>query len=422
MSTLICSHTRSCTLCNWVSDDLALSAATIWLCASCQTCTTRCPQGIDLARVMDALRQIALARGRKPAVPAVATFQSVFLRDIRLLGRSYEPGLIVEMNMRMGSPLKDAGMGLRMATRGKIRLLPSVTRPPKGPRRMAQADEIGYYPGCSLHSLSSELDVSTRAVASELDLALVEPDGWTCCGSSAAHGSDHVLATALPLRNLALMEESGFTEVVAPCSACYFRFKSAQRDLREDAALQSAVAEQIGSAGGRVRVLSLLDLLGRADVQRRLVERVSRPLRTLRIASYYGCLLTRPPSVTGALHPENPQQMDDIVAALGAEAIDWSYKTDCCGGSLSLTRTSVALALTRRLLLAARDLGVDAVVTSCPMCHVNLDARQAQLGLDFQLPVLYITQLIGLSLGLPARRLGLSKHMVSPQKVLDRLV
>ena len=359
--------------------------------------------------------------GASRLLPAVAAFQSVFLRDIRLLGRSYEPGLIVEMNMRTHQPLKDAGMGLRMAARGKIRLLPSVTRQPKQARRTARSGEIGYYPGCSLHSLSSELDLSLRAVAPELGLALAEPDGWTCCGSSAAHGRDHVLATVLPLRNLALLEESGFTEVVAPCSACYFRFKSARHDVQADDALRSAVAAQIGAAGGGIKVLSLLDLLERSDVRARLAGSVRRPLQGLRVASYYGCLLTRPPWVTGAQHAENPQQMDGIVAALGAEAVDWSYKTDCCGGSLSLTQTPVALDLTRRLLLEARALGVDAIVTSCPMCHVNLDARQTQLGLDFQMPVLYITQLIGLALGLPARRLGLSKHMVSPGPLLARI-
>lgn len=113
--------------------------------------------------------------------------------------------------------------------------------------------------------------------------------------------------------------------------------------------------------------------------------------------------------------------MDRLVAALGGEAVDWSYKTDCCGGSLSLTKTELALALTRKLLLAARAMGANVITTSCPMCHVNLDARQSQLGLDFQMPVLYITQLMGLAFGLPARRLGLGKHMVSPQPVLRAL-
>jgi heterodisulfide reductase subunit B len=404
------------------SDDRALASKTIWLCASCQTCSTRCPQGLDVARIMDTLKVIALERGKKPAVPAVATFQSVFLRDVRLLGRSYEPGLIVEINQRTRNPLKDVGMGLKMAAKGKVRLLPEVARLPKTPKRRAQPGEIAYYPGCSLHSLSSELDVSTRAVAGELGLSLAEPDGWICCGSSAAHGQDHVLATTMPMQNLALMEKGGFEEVVAPCSACYFRFRSALHDVRADHDLAIEVARRSGYAyQDSLRVLSVLDLLADRVGTAAIAARVTKSLRGLRVVSYYGCLLSRPPAITGEEHPENPQQMDRIVAALGGEAVDWSYKTDCCGGSLSLTKTELALELTRKLLLAAKALDADAITTSCPMCHVNVDARQSQSGLDFSIPVLYVTQLMGLAFGLAPGRLALAKNMISPQPVLDRI-
>lgn len=398
--------------------DTVLVSRAIWLCASCQTCSTRCPQGLDVALIMDVLKSVALQRGVRPSVPAVAAFQSVFLRNIGLLGRSYEPALIMEMNLRTRRPTKDIAMGLGMVRRGKVRLAPEIVRRPRSPRHGAQADQIAYYPGCSLHSLSSELDLSTRAVAAELGLTLAEPEGWTCCGSSAAHGRDRELATTLPLQNLALIAESGFSEVVAPCSACYFRFKAAQRDVREDEALRSRVEVRLGrGAAGDVRVLSVLDLLAEKVGIASIKARVRKPLQGLRVLSYYGCLLTRPPAITGAARPENPQQMDEIVAALGAQAVDWSYKTECCGGSLSLTQTGLAIELTRKLLLAARALQADAVVTSCPMCHVNLDARQSQLGLDFELPILYITQLMGLAFALAPRRLGLHKHMVSTKAV-----
>lgn len=425
-------------------DDEVLHSSTIWLCAACQTCSTRCPQALDVARLMDHLRIIAHERGVPARVPAVAAFQSAFLRQVGLLGRSYEPALVVEMNLRTRQPLKDVGMGLGMVRRRKIKLTPEITRPPAQPRRMAQTGEIAYYPGCSLHSLSSELDASTRTVAAELGLALVEPEGWTCCGSSAAHGRDHVLATTLPMQNLGLIEKSGFSEVCAPCSACFFRFKSALADMgyavsasqeegaephptplpgreRETKALRATVEKRTGYAyQNRLRVLTVLDLFTEKVSREAVAGRVTRPLRGLRVVSYYGCLLTRPPAITGAAHAENPQQMDTLVAAAGADAIDWSYKTDCCGGSLSLTRTELALDLTRKLIVAARRLNADAIATSCPMCHVNLDARQAQLGLDFQIPVLYITQLMGLAFGLPGRRLALDKHMVSTAPVTRR--
>ena len=273
-------------------------------------------------------------------------------------------------------------------------------------------------------------------MGAELGLKLVEPEGWTCCGSSAAHGRDHVLATVLPVQNLSLIEQCGFTEVTAPCSACYFRFKSALYDMGcapapsqgegwgegRCADLRSEIAQRTGYAyQNRLRVLSVLDLLVEKVGMDRIAARVTKPLRSLRVVSYYGCLLTRPPQITGAEHAENPQQMDRIVATMGADAVDWSYKTECCGGSLSLTQTELALALTRKLLLAARALDTDVITTSCPMCHVNLDARQSQLGLDFQIPVLYITQLMGLAFGLPARRLALEKNMVGPKTVLDRI-
>jgi heterodisulfide reductase subunit B len=394
-------------------DEQALNNSTIWLCAACQTCTTRCPQGLDVARLMDTLRIIARERGVAPRVPAVAAFQTVFLRNIRLLGRSYEPALILEMNLRTRQPFKDVGMGLGMIARRKLKLTPSMARLPAAPKRVAQPGEIAYYPGCSLHSLSSELDESTRAVAGELGLKLVEPDGWTCCGSSAAHGSDQALATRLPMQNLALIEHSGFSEAVAPCSACYFRFKSAQHDVGHT----PAPSEGEGQPPA-VRVLSLLDLLTEKVEPMAMAARVRRPLTGLRVVSYYGCLLTRPPAITGAAHAENPQQMDKLVAATGAQSLDWSDKTTCCGGSLSLTKTELALELTRKLVLAAQAHGADAIITSCPMCHVNLDARQAQLGLDFSMPVLYITQLLGLAFGLPPQHLGLGRHMVSTRGLL----
>lgn len=402
--------------------DRVLNSKTIWLCASCQTCTTRCPQGIDLAKIMDGLKAVALERGIKPQVPEVALFHKVFLRNVNVLGRAYELGLIAEMNVRTGQLFKDVGMGLGMVRKNKVKILPSLTRSPRQPKRQAQPGEIAYYPGCSLHSLSSELDESTRAVAGLLGLKLVEPEGWTCCGSSAVHGADDVTAAALPTQNLALIEKSGFEEAVAPCSACFFRFKSAQHELRHDPALRTQVDKRIKyQYQDRVSVLSVLDLFEDKVGMDAIVAQVKNRLTGLRVASYYGCLLTRPPKITGADHVENPGEMDRIMLALGAEPVDWSYKTDCCGGSLSLTRTDLALALTRKLLLAAKALGVDAITTSCPLCHVNLDARQSQIGLDFQMPVLFITQFMGLAFGLDAKHLGLTKHMVSTKPILDKL-
>ncbi|MDE3091529.1 MAG: CoB--CoM heterodisulfide reductase iron-sulfur subunit B family protein, partial [Chloroflexota bacterium] len=279
-----------------------------------------------------------------------------------------------------------------------------------------------YYPGCSLHSLSSELDHSARAVLKELDVDLYEPKGWTCCGSSPAHSTDHLLATTMPIRNLALVEQGGFKEVLAPCISCYSRFKNAQYDIERNPELRKQVDAEIGYAyQDRVAIKSTLDVLEERVGLETIAKRVKKPLRDLKVVAYYGCLQTRPPKVTGADHPENPMGMDRIVEKLGATALDWSFKTDCCGGSLSLTRVDIVLNLTRRILDNARAVGADALVTGCPLCHVNLDTRQDALKLDQPMPILFITQLMGLAFGLEPHALGLEKHMVDTHAFVARM-
>ncbi len=404
-------------------DERLLNSKTIWLCASCQTCVTRCPQGIDLPRINDQLAMTAKARGIKPKVPEIATFRQVFLRNARWIGRAYELGLILEMNLRTRQPFKDVPMGLKMLLKRKVNPLPSFARAPKRAKPVAQKEkQIAYYPGCSLHSLSSELDHSARAVLKELDVELYEPKGWTCCGSSPAHSTDHLLATTMPIQNLALVEQSGFKEVLAPCISCYSRFKAAQYDIKRNPELRKQVDAEIGYAyQDRVAIKSTLDVLEERVGLEAIAKRVKKPLRDLKVVAYYGCLQTRPPKVTGADHPENPMGMDRIVEKLGATALDWSFKTDCCGGSLSLTRTDIVLNLTRKILENARAVGADALVTGCPLCHVNLDTRQDALKLEQPMPILFITQLMGLAFGLEPHALGLEKHMVDTRAFVARV-
>lgn len=404
-------------------DERVLNSKTIWLCASCHTCVTRCPHGIDLPRINDQLAMEAKKRGIKPQVPEIPLFREIFLRYARWFGRAYEIGLILEMNLRTRQPFKDVPMGLQMLLKRKVSILPGFARPPKRAKPVAQQqNRIAYYPGCSLHSLSSELDHSAKAVFKELGVELYEPKGWICCGSSPAHSTDHLLATTMPIQNLALIEQSGFREVLAPCIACYARFKTAQRDLAQDAELKRAVDAKLGYAyKDRVAVKSLLDVIEERGGLEAIAKRVKKPLRDLKVVSYYGCLMTRPPKVTGAEHPENPTGMDRIVEKMGATALDWSYKTECCGGSLALTRTDIVLNLTRRIFENACAVGADMIVTSCPLCHVNLDTRQAALHLDKPMPVLYITQLMGLAFGLEPHALSLEKHLVDTRPVVARL-
>lgn len=407
-----------------LNDDRVLESKTIWLCASCQTCTTRCPQDLDVAGIMDALRIEAKGRGLPPAIPNVDKFSTLFLHDIGALGRLYELGLMAGMNLWTGQLFKDMGMGLEMMKRRKLKLVPGLTRPPKDVEPVESADgTVAYYPGCSLHSTAAEYDRTIRTVAQVLELNLVEPPGWVCCGSSPAHATNHTLATVLPLRTLATIEQMGLDTVTAPCSACFARMKAAAHTVATDNEMARQVEAELGYAyRGTVAVQHLLDtLLERVGLEKIEVS-VKKPLAGLKVACYYGCLVTRPPQVTGAEHPEYPVKMDEIIRALGGEPVDWSFKTDCCGGALSLTQTPLALEMTRKILQNAHDCGADVVTAVCPLCHVNLDARQSQINLDFELPVLYLTQLIALAFGLGEKEAALNKNLVDPRPALANYV
>jgi len=282
--------------------------------------------------------------------------------------------------------------------------------------------KYAYYPGCSLHSTAREYDISTRAISQALGIELEEIPGWNCCGASSAHMTSGLLSLALPARNLLLAQELGLDTLVC-CVACYSRFKAANKAMSSNEDYCAQVNEIVGSPyNGEVRVRHFLDVLVTEYGLDALREKMSRQLTGLRVAAYYGCLLVRPPEVVEFDDPENPTSMDELTTALGAEAVAWPYKTECCGASLALTRTDVVLKLSRDILQMAADEGAECIVVACPLCQSNLDLRQAQINrrykTEFALPVLYFTQLVGLGLGMGARELGLDKLLVSPQKLL----
>lgn len=404
-------------------EDVALHSQTPWLCASCQTCTTRCPQGLDITAIMEFLTREALKRGIKPPVPEVDVFNRAFMREVRLWGRAYELGLMAEIKLRTMSThglSQDMDLGMKMLQKGKLAFLPSRSSPPSRVKPVPGAAEaVAYYPGCSLHSTAGEFNASTWAVADALGLKLIEPRGWVCCGSSAAHRSDPEAALRLPLANLSIVEQSGFQEVTMPCAACFNRHKAAQYEIRHDSQRRAAMDEALGYAyQDNVRVTTLTQTILERIGPEKVAAQVKQSLGGLSVVSYYGCLLTRPPQVTEAQHPENPMDMDTLVAALGAKPLDWSYKTACCGAAHSLTRTDIVLKLSSRLITHAREVGADLIAVACPLCHTNLDARQFQMGLEQPMPVLYFTQLAALALGLPEKAAALNKNLVDPRPLL----
>ena len=269
--------------------------------------------------------------------------------------------------------------------------------------------KVSYYPGCALHGTALEYDESTKAMSALLGVELGELPDWSCCGASSAHVTDESLAHRLVARNLTIAEKEG-RDLVVPCAACYSRFKTGEKEMEERAHKLN------------FRVLSLLEFLVEDGLRDRIQGMIKRPLAGLKMVSYYGCLLVRPPKVTGAKKYENPEEMDRLLTLLGAEAIPWSYKTDCCGGSLVLSRTDIVRRLTRKLFDKALEAGAEAIAVACPLCQSNLDSRQEEIsreaGKDYQIPILYITELIGLSLGHPDAVKWFRRHFVDPAKLL----
>jgi heterodisulfide reductase subunit B2 len=300
-----------------------------------------------------------------------------------------------------------------------------VEAPVKTPR---QTSAVAYYPGCSLHGTSPEYDESLKAVVAALGIALAEIPDWNCCGASSGHMVNHELAVALPARNLALAESQGFDRVLAPCAACYNRLLVAHQTLQEDEDLAGRMPDILGrDFENSVGVLSAVQLLHElrdgisarvagAPIERNLMGEV-------KLASYYGCLLVRPASVAGGDDVEQPMFMDDVVAACGAQPVDWNMKVECCGGAYGVSRSSSVVRLGRAIVEDARKAGAEAIVVACPLCHTNLDLRQKAMESRGAppLPIVYITEIVGLALGLAPEELGLKRHWVDAQPWLRDL-
>jgi heterodisulfide reductase subunit B len=286
----------------------------------------------------------------------------------------------------------------------------------------------GYYPGCSTHGTAQEFDLSTKAIFKKLDIEIPEIEEWNCCGTSPAHQTNEELSLALPYRVLAIAESQGFDTILSPCAACYNRLKFVEKEIKKEPSLNSRLMEISGeNYGQKVKIRHILDFLDKDVTLKKVNEKVINPLTSLNAVSYYGCLLTRPKNVTD-LDPdiENPTIMDKVVECTGAKAIFWPYKVECCGAGLGVTQPKIALRLINEILITANDYKADCIIVACPLCHVNLDMKQQQAAKEFnrsyQLPIIYITQLIGLAFGIGYRELGLHKNITSPFNLVNEKV
>jgi heterodisulfide reductase subunit B2 len=276
--------------------------------------------------------------------------------------------------------------------------------------------KIGYFPGCSLLGSSREYDESMRASAKAIGLDLQEIPDWNCCGASAAHNLNKLLSIALPARTLALAEKAGLEEILVPCSACYSRLLSANAELAEDEELRKKVADIIEmEVKGTSRILNVIEALDKvitSDIKEKIVSHFD-----YKVACYYGCYLVRPPKLVQPDRVEDPQGMEAIMKRIGAEPIDWAFKVECCGAGFSVSRTDLVGKLSGRIVEDAVDRGAEAIIVACPMCHSNLDLRRPAIekytGKKYDIPVMYITQAIGLAMGIDEKTLGLHRHMVT---------
>jgi len=282
-----------------------------------------------------------------------------------------------------------------------------------------------YYPGCSASGTSKEAEESLQAAMKALGVEWTELDDWNCCGAAVAIGTSYLLSIALPARNLALAERAE-SDLVTGCSRCFMNLIRAIHYTRENARVRQEVNELLAETGvqysGKARLRHLLDVIINDVGLDVVAERVTRPLDGLRVAPYYGCCqgmwtYAQFDSV------EDPHCFDQLLATLGAEVVDYPLKTACCGGTLSMSRRSVGANLIGDLLAAAGD--ADCIVTACPLCLFNLNGFQREAGrikgTHFNIPVLFLTQMMGMAFGLSKKALGLQRNAVPADGLYEKI-
>jgi len=286
--------------------------------------------------------------------------------------------------------------------------------------------KLALYPGCSMTGGAREYQESVVALAKVFDIELVEIPDWNCCGATAAHNMNKELSLSLPARIMALAEKEGFSDIIVPCAACYNRLSLVQHELAADETLKSKVSSIIDlKYEGTTQILNIIQFIDKY-IADKLEEKVVKPF-DYNAACYYGCLLVRPHAILNFDRVEDPQSMDTLVTKAGGKALDWAFKTECCGAGMSVSRTDTVARLSGNIMKDANDRKAEVIVVACPMCHSNLDMRRPEinkyLNEDITMPVLYISQVLGLAVGLDAKTLGMNRHMtevnlpVKPEKV-----
>ncbi len=274
---------------------------------------------------------------------------------------------------------------------------------------------IGFYPGCSLEGTAREYNESIFSLAKLFDIKMVQVPDWNCCGATAAHNINKMLSLSLPARILAQAEKAGMKELIVPCAACYNRLMVVQHELFKDPDIKSEVENIMGmKLTSPIKIKNVIEFI-QDYILPDLPGKMTSPFGK-KVACYYGCLLVRPHDVLKFDRVEDPQSMDEVMSAVGAEPIDWPFKTECCGAGFSMSRTDIVARLSGKIVKEARDREAAAIIVACPMCHSNLDMRRnvidKLLGYKSEIPVIYITQAIGMACGLSPKETGTQRHLV----------
>lgn len=284
--------------------------------------------------------------------------------------------------------------------------------------------KYAYYPGCSLHGPAKQYDTSVKFVCQNLGIDLWEVPDWTCCGASSAHSFSHLLGLAIPASTLIPAEKEGL-DIVVPCAACWQRLVWVNHEVTTNPETRKKINQAIEyELTGSSKVLTIMEAIKNVSPEK-ISQTIKRSLKGLKIAAYYGCYYVKPPKVAHADHPERPRTIDDIMTMFGAEALDWPFKTECCGASLGFADFNTPLAMTQKVLEQAVKSGADMIVTACPLCHQNLDMQQStvnkKFGTNYNIPVVYFTQMLSYAMGMDPKTVGMHKNFTAYESVISKL-
>jgi heterodisulfide reductase subunit B len=441
----------------------ALKSDSLWYCIGCMTCTSRCPQNMEIAGTMDELRALALENNiisESKAKKLVNAFHISFLNNVRKHGRLEELSLVNSYKLRTRSFLQDAQSGIKMIKIGKVNPLHALTGK-GGVREKEQIEQIfeaankelhlpapkrrpttkqfvpnkrltlkpgmtiGYYPGCSLSGTAREYDISVKKMCALLDITLKEIDDWNCCGATSAHATNHKLSLLLPARNQALADAQCLEIVLTPCAACQNRQVTTRKTLLNSPELREEVRSLTGieptCTAEFIGVTQLLEAIDPEEIR----KRVKKPLTGLALACYYGCLLVRPMDDMGFDDPENPIKMESIMTAIGATPVEWAFKIECCGAGMTLAQQPLVEELTHNIAKNASENGAVAFVVACPLCQANLDMRQGSMRKRYgdvkEMPVYYISELVAIACGADPSEVAVGEHFVPALELVSKL-